>query len=716
MEPVTLNERVNMKAVKYLNSQSKAWWRTILKTDKDRKFDTEYAKVKSFLGGQIDGSGIVREYNFADGKTFGRLFDHTGLQGMQKDVRGVLCDGIISDLDIVNCHPMILSMICYRFDISCPNLDYYNMNREKIITDITLMNFDREDAKKLFLKSTNSQWRSKDMGYEFHKQYDAEMKRLQKQIMELPEYNFIKPKVKKGDNELGSFINLCLCYHENIILMKAKEFLESKGIEVCTLAFDGLMHYKCEHHGNELLDELNDFIKREFDFVFKFVYKSHSKRIKVPKDFDEENVKCESYKMMCEEFNKDHAKVGDKYICEDVAGDRIIQTECQFKCRYKHMQAHDKDEQFIDAFVKNGLYTNMRIYLKFDINPNPKLCHPNVYNLWEPFAYSKKTGEYERDEESLNKILHLVKVLANHEEQSEKFLLDWMAQIVQYPEVKSLVPVIQSEEGAGKNTLMDILKELLGESKVWDCTDPMRDIFGTFNDQMKDAFLINLNESSTKDFKNAMGKVRAFVTDKTFTLRAMQQGGTPLPSFHRFILMTNDDFPIPTSEKDRRFGAMQASNELVGNDDFFDDIYHNVLTSENALRTFWDFLVTRDVKRKMTKHDLPNTAYHQELKKLSAHPILQWVEYLAETRKSEELYMNPMETWDSYRSFCLDNNIKIDKLTKRGFETSLSIKNIPGVSKRRGTDGRVAVFDLVRLRKHFNIDWISEIPQIDDPE
>ena len=55
--------------------------------------------------------------------------------------------------------------------------------------------------------------------------YDAEMKKIQKQLMDIPEYAFIKPKVAKGDNELGSFINLCLCDHENInkILMKAYE-------------------------------------------------------------------------------------------------------------------------------------------------------------------------------------------------------------------------------------------------------------------------------------------------------------------------------------------------------------------------------------------------------------------------------------------------------------------------------------------------------------
>ena len=90
--------------------------------------------------------------------------------------------------------------------------------------------------------------------------------------------------------------------------------------------------------------------------------------------------------------------------------------------------------------------------------------------------------------------------------------------MVQYPHIKSLMPVIRSEQGAGKNTLIEILKEILGPSKVWDCTDPLRDIFGCFNDKMRDAFLINMNETASKDFTSVMGKVKNAVTDPTFSL------------------------------------------------------------------------------------------------------------------------------------------------------------------------------------------------------
>ena len=64
---VTLKETVNPRAVKYLNSKPKAWWKEILKTDKDRKFEVEYKKVKAFLSGQLDGTGTTRRYKYAKG-------------------------------------------------------------------------------------------------------------------------------------------------------------------------------------------------------------------------------------------------------------------------------------------------------------------------------------------------------------------------------------------------------------------------------------------------------------------------------------------------------------------------------------------------------------------------------------------------------------------------------------------------------------------------
>ena len=140
------------------------------------------------------------------------------------------------------------------------------------------------------------------------------------------------------------------------------------------------------------------------------------------------------------------------------------------------------------------------------------------------------------------------------------------------------------------------------------------------------------------------------------------------------------------------------------------------MEKEASMRTLYDYFMERPVKKVLTKEDLPDTEYHQKLKELNMHPIEQWLQDLAETTEQDEKMYNAAQAWDSFRMFCSDNNIKYENLTRRGFETSLAIKKIPGVSKvRQGS--RLTVLDMRRLREHYKIEMsVEEHIILDDPE
>ena len=50
---VILSERVNTHAVKYLMSKPKAWWKSVLNTNVDRKFEVEYKKSNGLPQGAV---------------------------------------------------------------------------------------------------------------------------------------------------------------------------------------------------------------------------------------------------------------------------------------------------------------------------------------------------------------------------------------------------------------------------------------------------------------------------------------------------------------------------------------------------------------------------------------------------------------------------------------------------------------------------------------
>ena len=99
-------------------------------------------------------------------------------------------------------------------------------------------------------------------------------------------------------------------------------------------------------------------------------------------------------------------------------------------------------------------------------------------------------------------------VLCNHEKAALEFFLIWLAQMVQHPAEKSNSVILVSKPGAGKGRLLLMLSVWLGKKKVFEPSNPKRDVWGDFNGPMKEAFLVNLNEISPKDFFRLTGSTK----------------------------------------------------------------------------------------------------------------------------------------------------------------------------------------------------------------
>ena len=63
---------------------------------------------------------IPQKYQPSKKSPEGRLFvQGSGIQKLPKKVRGILCDGIYKDYDMVNAHPKCLLYICRKENIEC---------------------------------------------------------------------------------------------------------------------------------------------------------------------------------------------------------------------------------------------------------------------------------------------------------------------------------------------------------------------------------------------------------------------------------------------------------------------------------------------------------------------------------------------------------------------------------------------------------------------
>jgi len=163
----------------------------------------------------------------------------SSLQLLSRGIRHTISKDFYKDIDIVNCHPVLLEWMCKQNNFKCKYLSMYIANREKYING-------NPSKKTLFLIMTNEGSRVNDSFLtDFEAKYWNEMKTLHKLFSELYPKEFQAHKKKrirvdkKNYNHKASFMNTLLCDLENRILMCMWQFYGNPRDSV--LCFDGIM-------------------------------------------------------------------------------------------------------------------------------------------------------------------------------------------------------------------------------------------------------------------------------------------------------------------------------------------------------------------------------------------------------------------------------------------------------------------------------------------
>jgi hypothetical protein len=110
---------------------------------------------------------------------------------------------------------------------------------------------------------------------------------------------------------------------------------------------------------------------------------------------------------------------------------------------------------------------NIRAFKDIECYPNVFLCPENVYNSWSAFDM-EFVDSYEPDQEGLEFMLNHILILCAKDKVVYDYFVQWIAHAIQFPEQKcGVAPVFISGEGAGKGSLMGLLRKMLGEKKCW---------------------------------------------------------------------------------------------------------------------------------------------------------------------------------------------------------------------------------------------------------
>ena len=259
------------------------------KTGESIKPYTQYSMLRKYCSNMIANNyKMATTYKYSHNKTDGCIFDDTflGLQRIWNKFRGVLCDGLNIDIDMVNAHLCILQYICRQNNILCVCLDSYIANRTQLLSAvINDYKITKEEAKILFITSLNKDTevilinKKQKIKNTFFLAFDAEIKIIQKRLCELHPA-LVKEITKKSKNNVGGRLtNQLMCKLENEILQLAMKEAENTGIAVNVPMFDGFMCDSASMCNIPIATLINNLNTLTNDYGIKWSHKEHNTEI-----------------------------------------------------------------------------------------------------------------------------------------------------------------------------------------------------------------------------------------------------------------------------------------------------------------------------------------------------------------------------------------------------------------------------------------------------
>ncbi len=345
----------------------------------------------------------------------------------------------------------------------------------------------------------------------------------------------------------------------------------------------------------------------------------------------------------------------------------------------------------------------MRTYEDVDIYPHDQVCPPNIFNLWTPFAM-EKVLKWNSNQSGLDLFLQLCLILCGNCPIMCDYFVKFLAQMIQYPSTKTIFPTFISKQGGGKGTLLQVIGKYLGESKLFETTDPSRDVWGNFNGRMKECYLVYLDELNKKDANECSGKIKGLITNNAMTINDKHIKAYSIKSYHRFIGTTNKDDPVNTSADDRRNVLIRSSDELCGNKAWFIEFYNNVVDNGDSIKTIYEYLKAIPDMDRFGSIPKPVSEYHQDIIEIHQCPVQMWIDNLPKTRECrhvDQVEMDVKEMICKFREFGFEHNLPyLDSWTS--IALSKKVKGCKFVTLKRTMKNRFTVFDLKGMRASQN--------------
>ena len=694
---------------------------------------------------------------------FGRVYakkPYCSMGSLPREIRGTLASDYYIDIDINNCHPVLLVQLCDKYKINCSSLRNYVNNRDEYLLRV-MQEFQctRDDAKVLFLElmygGSYKSWASSietdksepvwllDIINNIKSVYPALLEHYKDEIKLLEEHG----KPEKEYNKQAATISWILQDTECQILNVMIEYLSryGKSVSNCVLCFDGFMMLK-DKYTPQLLPALEAEVQKKTGFMIKLSTKPFTtidlpdntdidtNYTAPPTDYFDLDVfnQCSytSYESMKEYF--------ERFACYNEDGDNIafynankqeieFITDKQRKSRFAnlfdnvHLNKDDSPTMFINNWMKD---IHRKTAHKINCIPYSgsfrldKWYINGTINTFKGFNKLIDTvNESHREEFNdfyNNYFLKLLHNLCEENDEFSKWVLQFFAQMIQHPEerVRRAVVFI-GNQGDGKSIILETMEKVLG-SDLFNSSSKARDYFGDIASAHFNKILVNLDESKKAGNIDLEGMIKEFVTKAVINVRQMYKDAFTADNYARLVVTTNNSaaLPIDFASGDRRFVIFRTNNPYgsISSDEYlqFWNHYVEVINSEWFPALMYEKLMSIDISDWNQNKEILSKQY-EETREMCGNSV-DWF-FDDNARKIYDMaidcstrsgYVRASELYDLYKGWCLDNGIEKpiqSKYFKPNLIENVKYKNF--IKWHRFKDGAYYLFDTYELKKYY---------------
>lgn len=239
----------------------------------------------------------------------------------------------------------------------------------------------------------------------------------------------------------------------------------------------------------------------------------------------------------------------------------------------------------------------------------------NKYNLWRGWSYKPVQGDVSPF------IEFVTNVIAGGDEGHAKYILGWVAQMIQKPQSKVGVGItLRGKKGSGKSFFGELIGGLCKpHHRIVSKADH---VTGKFNRHLEDTLLLQCDEAYWARNKAAEGALKDLMTNNRITVERKGMDSYSSNNYTRLLFTSNEEWVVPASLDERRFAVFDVSPCQMQNAKYFGDLrrWYDRGGAEHLLHFFKSFdLSSVDVRV------APSTAALDQQKLLSLDTIDQWM-------------------------------------------------------------------------------------------